>query len=63
MKFRTKVSVYDRASDFDRPLALSFKNLAEDSPGEQVFDSWVLGVLSPPPPDTQPSLCDCGCDR
>lgn len=36
MKFRTKVSVYDRSTDFDRPLALSFKNMAEDSPAEQI---------------------------
>ena len=36
MKFRNKVSVFDRPDDFDRPLAVSFKNLAEDSPGEQV---------------------------
>merc|ERR1719276_778218 len=36
MKFRAKVSVFDRPSDFDRPLALSFKNLAEDNPGEQI---------------------------
>jgi len=32
----SKVSVFDRPSDFDRPLALSFKNLAEDNPGEQI---------------------------
>ena len=37
MKFRTKVSVFDRPNDFDRPLALSFKNLAEDTPAEQVL--------------------------
>ena len=28
MQFRMKISVFDRPSDFDRPLALSFKNLA-----------------------------------
>mmetsp|Transcript_10621 Transcript_10621/g.24732 ORF Transcript_10621/g.24732 Transcript_10621/m.24732 type:complete len:175 (+) Transcript_10621:102-626(+) len=36
MKFRAKVSVFDRPSDFDRPLALSFKNLAEGNEGEQM---------------------------
>jgi hypothetical protein len=39
MKFRSKITVFDRPTDFDRPLALSFKNLAEDSPGEQVPNS------------------------
>ena len=28
MAFRMKVAVFDRPNDFDRPLALSFKNLA-----------------------------------
>jgi tRNA G10 N-methylase Trm11 len=45
MKFRAKIAVFDRPTDFDRPLALSFKNLAEDNPGEQVRDPLLRDPL------------------
>lgn len=36
MSFRAKISVFDQVDDYERPLALSFKNLAEGSPGELI---------------------------
>ena len=41
MKFRMKVSVYDRLADFDRPLALSFKNLAVSRSIQTAIDSLI----------------------